>query len=475
MPFNTLTFVLFLAGFILVYFITRGKLRLWACLLASNYFYAAWDWRFLGLLWLVILLSFFSGKFLHQSAQKGRRKAVFLSSLVIHLAILGGFKYFNFFIQAAAKLLGQTALGLDENTLQIILPIGLSFYIFQSLSYLIDLYREEIEAEVSLLRFATYLSFFPQLVLGPILRARQFLPQLQTDRKPTWEGVLLGLHLIAWGFFLKTVVADSMEMVVYPRFGNPYMHSSLSLMFGVFCYSFQIYGDLCGYTCIAIGIGCLLGFDFGRAFDRPLFATSIREFWRRWYISLSTWFRDYVYIPLGGDRKGRPRTCFNLVLTMFLSGLWHAASLKMIIWGLLHGFYLAGERLLSPFYRRFVKACHIPVCCSNTFLMGLVFLLTTFAWIFFRSENFVLAKDMIIRIFGFDDLSFASLRYKFRAMKALFILAMLLPIEWLSLRVDYHALARKHPVLYIPAIAFCLYCIFFLGSFSSKPFLYFAY
>ncbi|MGE0323043.1 MAG: MBOAT family protein [Polyangiaceae bacterium] len=336
MLFNSLAFLAFFAAFLLPFFFTRGKARLVVCLVASYVFYGWWDWRFTGLLAFSTIVDFQVGKYLHATTDQAKRRRWLLVSLVVNLGLLGVFKYLNFFIDSAVEV--STALGLhaSKKHLSLILPVGISFYTFQTLSYTLDIYRKQLEPEPSFVRFAAYVAFFPQLVAGPIVRAAEFLPQLRKDPRFDANRFESGMSLIAWGFVKKVVVADSLASVVDHRFRVPEAHDALSLGLGVFCYAFQIYADFSGYSDIAIGTARLLGYDFPENFRRPYFSTSFREFWRRWHITLSTWLRDYLYIPLGGNRTPGYRTYRNLMLTMLLGGLWHGANWTFVVWGGLH-------------------------------------------------------------------------------------------------------------------------------------------
>ena len=282
----------------------KGKARLLLCLTGSYFFYGWWDWRFLGLIVISTLVDYTVGLFLERTREQKSRTQLLVLSMVVNLGFLAFFKYFNFFIESFAEMLVSTGLNPSISTLNIVLPVGISFYTFQSMSYTIDVYYRKIQVEPNFIRFATFISFFPQLVAGPIVRASDFLPQFQTDKKFEWDRFNAGVSQVLWGFFKKVAVADSLAPFVDQCFADPGAYSSIHLTIGVIFYSFQIYCDFSGYSDIAIGLARILGFDFPRNFRTPYFSKNFSEFWTRWHISLSSWLRDYLYIPLGGNRGG---------------------------------------------------------------------------------------------------------------------------------------------------------------------------
>ena len=304
MLFNSLAFFAFLAIFLPMYFFLKGRFRLWLCLLGSYFFYGFWDYRFLSLILISTLIDYTVGLMLSREESKVRRKRLLVISLIVNLGFLGFFKYFNFFIESFQELVLSMGTSPSFNTLYIILPVGISFYTFQSMSYTIDVYYKKIPPEPDFLRFATFISFFPQLVAGPIVRASEFLPQFRTDKKFEWDRFNSGTGQMLWGFFKKVVVADSLAPFVDQCFAAPDAFSSSHLLVGVVFYSFQIYCDFSGYSDIAIGLARIMGFDFPQNFRTPYFSKNFSEFWQRWHITLSRWLRDYLYIPLGGNRSG---------------------------------------------------------------------------------------------------------------------------------------------------------------------------
>jgi len=369
--------------------------------------------------------------------------------------------------------------------------VGISFYVFKTMSYTIDVYRRTEKAERDLLRFTTFVVFFPELVAGPIVRASRMLPQMKHDHRFSYARTLDGLTLVASGYVRKVAIADSLAPLVDIRFGNPAAHSSLSLLIGVYFYAFQIYCDFSGYSNIAIGLARIFGFDFGINFDRPYWSESFSEFWTRWHISLSSWLRDYLYIPLGGNRGGTLRTTRNLMLTMLLGGLWHGANWTFVAWGGLHGLYLVMQRLLSPVYQRAVRALRVPKAVSALLLIVVVFHLTCLGWIFFRAESFARAWEIITGIASMTDMSFAAVPQKFLVIKALLLIAGLILIEAatflpkkrqpvLAPTPGEMVTVSAHPPMRTAAarlafVAASVWVLLVFGTFSGNTFIYFQF
>lgn len=327
MIFNSLPFLFFILVFFPLFYILKGKARLLFTLAASYFFYGWWDWRFLGLLALSTVVDYLLCIKMESGVNEKQRKFLIVFSLVSNLGMLGFFKYYNFFITSFHDLLMQIGLSTQTNLFHIILPVGISFYTFQTLSYTIDVYYRKIPVERDFWKFATFISFFPQLVAGPIVRASDFIPQLyDNNRSPVRRDLLVGLDLVFIGFIKKVVIADSLAPVVEGAFESPSSYSSLHLIISLVFYSFQIYCDFSGYSDIAIGLARMLGYHFPKNFNIPYISSSFSEFWTRWHISLSSWLRDYLYIPLGGNRKGRVRTYINLFLTMLLGRFYQWAT-----------------------------------------------------------------------------------------------------------------------------------------------------
>ena len=350
----------------------------WALLLVSScYFYMSWNPNYIVLILSATVVSYLAGILLEKTEQPGPRKAILVSAVGICLSLLFFFKYFNFFSDSVVRLLGLFSIRLHPVTLKVLLPVGISFYTFQTLSYVIDVYRGKVKPEHHFGIYATFVSFFPQLVAGPIERTENLLPQISREKTFRYDQAAYGLKLMAWGFFKKLAIADVLGPLADQAYANLAGCSTLDLLAAVLCFALQIYCDFSGYSDIAIGSAKLLGIDLMTNFRSPYFAKSIREFWSRWHISLSTWFRDYVYIPLGGSRRGKGKTCRNLLITFLVSGLWHGANWTFVVWGGLHGLAQVLEKLLSKGKQR------LPVLRQAG-----VFLFCCITWVFFRAESF---------------------------------------------------------------------------------------
>lgn len=392
MLFNSLEFVIFLPIVLICYYALPHRRQNAFLVLASCFFYASWDWRFLFPLLFSTTIDYHCAVRMERALERGEppgsRRKYLLISLVTNLGLLGFFKYCNFFVDSVHDL--GTLLGFDLPTpaLRVILPIGISFYTFQALSYTIDVYRGELHATRSFWDFFLAVLFFPHLVAGPIQRAANLLRQVMTPRRTTAVQVWDGLHLITWGFFKKIVVADGLAPIVNQIFSGSAVTGGATLI-GVYAFAFQIYGDFSGYTDIARGVAKLMGFEFVLNFNLPYFATSPSDFWKRWHISLSSWLRDYLYVPLGGNRHGEARTYRNLMLTMILGGLWHGAAWNFVAWGFYHGVLLVSHRLAEPGLQKITRLAQ-GVWRTPWFLLRLVvmFHLTCYGWLLFRARSF---------------------------------------------------------------------------------------
>ena len=475
MLFNSVPFLVFLPLFLATYFATRGTARLAVCLAGSYLFYGWWDWRFLGLIALSTGIDYAVGLKIAGAEAQRTKKAWLTLSLVSNLGLLAVFKYFNFFLDSVYRATGVFGFSESPAFLAVILPVGISFYTFQTLSYSIDLYRGSIEVERSLLRFATYVAFFPQLVAGPIVRASLLLPQLRRDHPFLWSGFLLGLGQVLLGYVKKVAVADSLAPFVDRVFDAPEAFPPLSVLIGVVFYAFQIYCDFSGYSDIAIGLARMLGYDFGVNFDTPYFSKSFSEFWTRWHISLSSWLRDYLYIPLGGNRGGTLATYRNLMITMLLGGLWHGASWNFVFWGFLHGLYLVVQRLLGPGYGRLVERLRVPGVVATGLQVAAVFALTCFAWIFFRSPTFATSWEVIAQIASIDRLSLADVQLKVVVLKGVLLIGALVALELWSKTVVLPSLVLDRPVARTLAFATALWVIVLFGTFDGGQFIYFQF
>jgi len=473
--FNSLEFLVFLPVFMAVYFATRGRTRLVLCVVASYVFYAMFDWRFLALLAFITLANFDLGKHIAASDNQRRRKILLVASLVVNLGVLGAFKYFNFFIESAATVLGALGLDTSGGFVNIVLPIGISFYTFSAMTYTIDLYRNDIQVERSLLRFAAFIALFPKLVLGPIVRASELLPQLAADRTPTWRALQSGFLLVLLGLFKKVVIADNCAPLVDGIFLRPDLFTSLNVLLGAYLYAFQLYCDFSGYTDIAIGIGRMLGFEFPKNFDRPFFSQSIGQFWRRWHMSLSFWLRDYLYIPLGGSRCGSVRTYRNLIITMVLCGLWHGAAWTYVLFGLLHGLFLTAQKLIGGPFRRAAAKLRIPDPVVNVALVVITFHLCSLTFVIFRADSFGNALHVYSRIFSFDTWNPLALKQLLDLARALGLISLLALLELISFRFSFAALLERSVVLRVAAACAAVWLILILGNFSGAQFIYFQF
>jgi len=412
MLFNSWVFVLFLLIVIPLYFSLRQPWQNRLLLAASYVFYGSWDYRFLSLLATSTVVDYICALRIQGAAHRRQRLPFLLMSLVVNLGLLGFFKYFNFFVASTAGLL--EALGFQAHTpiLNVILPVGISFYTFQTMAYTIDVYRGKETATRDFSSFALYVSYFPQLVAGPIERPSHLLPQIQSPRRVTNWHVQTALQLILMGYFKKVFVADSVAPLVDRCFSDPSSGGSLTLLLGLYLFAIQIYGDFAGYTDIARGVSRLLGINLSVNFQQPYLSANITEFWRRWHISLSSWLRDYLYIPLGGNRRGRVRTYWNLMLTMLLGGLWHGAGWTFVIWGGLHGLYLSVHKMLSG--GRKIGLSERPQTGGAWAVWAgqviLTFHLVCLTWIFFRAPALPGAMDYLRGIVALSGDSYGTLR-----------------------------------------------------------------
>lgn len=390
---------------LLIYFIVPKKVRYIVLLIASYFFYMCWNPKYALLILASTIITFLAGLFIEKSNYK---KLSMVLSIVINLMILVFFKYFDFLINNINSILAHTNISLIENTFDVILPVGISFYTFQALGYTIDVYRGKIKAERNIFRYALFVSFFPQLVAGPIERSGSLLTQLNNvDQIKLFDfrRICQGAYTMLWGYFLKMMIADRLSIIVDNIFSNYFQYGTIILLLGAVAFSLQIYCDFASYSTIAIGAAKIMGFSLMENFDTPYFAMSVKEFWRRWHISLSTWFRDYLYIPLGGNRKGKIRKYINLMITFLVSGLWHGANWTFVFWGGLHGIYQVVGDITTPCRNKINDFFHMR---TDTFSykaarMLLTFVLTLFAWIFFRVDTISQGFDYVERAFKYWD------------------------------------------------------------------------
>ncbi|MCK4752094.1 MAG: MBOAT family protein [Planctomycetes bacterium] len=400
MLFNSWQFLLFFPIVACLYFSLPQRYRWMLLLVASYFFYMCWKPAYLVLIIISTLVDYFASLAMAKTNTSLKRKGYLIFSLCANLGLLFSFKYFNFFNESLRQLMGNFPISYDVPALNVLLPIGISFYTFQTLSYTIEVYRGNQEPERHLGVFALYVSYFPQLVAGPIERPGNLLPQFRTKFDFDYNRVTEGLRLMAWGMFKKVVIADRLALLVDNVYSAPEKFNGAALSIGTIFFAFQIYCDFSGYSDIAIGAAEVLGHRLMKNFDRPYFATSLPEFWKRWHISLSTWFRDYLYIPLGGNRVRVKRLYLNLMVVFLLSGLWHGANWTFAIWGALHGFYYLFGMITREFREKIAEAAGLTKQPGfHRILKGIVtFALVCFAWIFFRADSLSDALVVISRL-----------------------------------------------------------------------------
>jgi alginate O-acetyltransferase complex protein AlgI len=389
MLFNSLHFLFFFPIVVAIYFSINHKYRWILLLFSSYYFYMSWKAEYIVLIIFSTLVDYIVGIQIYKSKNKTRKKIFLALSLIVNLGLLFTFKYFNFFSDSFRIILQQFTITLNPSTIKLLLPVGISFYTFQTLSYTIDIYRGKIKPQKHLGIFAVYVSFFPQLVAGPIERAKNLLPQFFKKQYFEYERVVDGLKLMLWGFFKKIVIADRLSIIVDTIYNDPTEYTGLSLILATLFFAFQIYCDFSGYSDIAIGSSQVMGFRLMDNFKRPYFSRSISEFWKRWHISLSTWFKDYLYIPLGGNKTSIPRWYVNILIVFMVSGLWHGANWTFIAWGALHGFYLIVETTTNPLKKKIISFLGLqkfPNLILTTEICS-TFILVNIGWIFFRANS----------------------------------------------------------------------------------------
>ncbi len=387
MLFNTFDFACFFVAVYLAYFCLEHRGQNLLLLAASYYFYGRWNAELLGLIAFSTVTDYLCGLALHRSESERTRRRLLLLSVTVNLGLLAVFKYLGFFVESMEALLTSAGIDAGPWRLDLVLPVGISFYTFQTMSYTIDIYRRKLEPTRNFLDFALYVAFFPQLVAGPIERAVRLLPQIAQRRTITWDGVRAGAWLILIGYFKKTVIADNLAVLVDPAFSDPSQANGFDMLTAIYAFALQIYCDFSGYSAIARGLSKLMGIDLCLNFRRPYFSTNPSEFWRRWHISLSTWLRDYLYIPLGGNRGGPTRTYVNLGLTMLLGGLWHGAAWNFVAWGAYQGALLAIHRALADRLERLGAASGVAAALWRVARLVGFFQLTCLGWVLFRVDH----------------------------------------------------------------------------------------
>lgn len=478
MLFNSLEFLIFLPTVFLFYWFIFNK-NLFSqnlfILFSSYLFYGWWDYRFLSLIILSTIVDFIIGKKIHSSKDIKSKKVYLILSLVVNLGILGFFKYFNFFIDSFIDLIALTGYSLENQwTLKIILPVGISFYTFQTMSYSLDIFRNEMKPVNNFVAFASFVSFFPQLVAGPIERAKALLPQMMKKRNFDYLEAMFGLRLIIWGMFKKVVVADSLAKYVDIFYANPNDYIGLPSIVAMLFFTFQIYCDFSGYSDIAIGTARLFGIKLNRNFKVPYISTSFSEFWKRWHISLSSWFRDYVYISLGGNRVGKLLNYRNLIITFIVSGLWHGANYTFIVWGVIHGFLLIIEKFFID-----IKS---EISMNKIFKIIITFFITNITWVFFRSNDISQAFSVLKNATNLsmniteNIISFRGFGIDFfeLLMMFLFILIVVL-IEFFEETIKNSNIYKSDKIQFIWIQLLIFFILFFATRGELKNFIYFQF
>lgn len=478
MLFNSVEFVLFFAAVFFLYWTVFSKslpLRNWFLLLTSYLFYGLWDWRFLSLIVISSIVDFYVGKQVGSESNSTKKKKKFLwISILVNIGILGFFKYFNFFIDSFVDSFNLVGISISRPTLNIILPVGISFYTFQTMSYTLDIYKGKLKPINNVVQFLTFVSFFPQLVAGPIERAKDLLPQFSSLKKPDYDSIRSGFLLILWGLFKKIVIADRISIFVDTVFPDTNASVGLASTIALVFFAFQLYIDFSAYSEIAIGIARTLGFKLSTNFKSPYLASTFSSFWSKWHISLSTWFRDYLYIPLGGNKNGKFNTYKNVLIVFAISGLWHGASWNFVIWGVLNALFLI---LLDPLLSRLNK-----MQFGKLISPIIVFSCWTISLAFFRAKTFHDAIDVISNIGTSNAESIIQYGLNNLELKiALGLIAFVLAIEFLQVRfstISNWFFSTLSPIRWV-AYLFLIAGIIFYGSYGAtvndNSFIYFQF
>jgi D-alanyl-lipoteichoic acid acyltransferase DltB (MBOAT superfamily) len=472
MVFNSLHFVWF---FLVVYLVYRLLPHRWQnrlLLVSSYYFYAAWDWRFLFLLIGSTLVDYTCARALERTASPARRRALLIASIAFNLTLLGFFKYFNFFAENLHTVLGALGWNIDFVTLRVLLPIGISFYTFVTMSYVIDVYRREVVPVRSLVDFAVFVAYFPHLVAGPILRATSLLPQIQAPRRITAEQLRDGAWLIAWGYLQKVFVADNLAGLANAVFEQNAHPSGINVLLGVYAFAFQIYGDFAGYSNIARGTSKLMGIELVENFRFPYLVRTPQQFWRHWHITLSSWLRDYLYIPLGGSRGTEWQTRRNLLITMLLGGLWHGAAWTFVLWGAYQGIlliaYRAADRVSS--LRTLLTASH-PLAAAVSWVV--MFHLTCYGWLIFRARSLGQIGEMTRALSS--NFAAQSIDTNMLALLLVYVSPLLLVHAYEAYADDTLVVPRLPVPIRYSIYAATFYLTMLFGNFGGAEFIYFQF
>lgn len=473
MTFQTLEYLIFFSIVFILHWTLCRKCKDYQnglIVAASLVFYGWWDWRFLGLLIITAISTFLSSRWMDNTNDAKKRKFLLVGTIVINVGILFFFKYFNFFVQSFADALSLMGMSVNVTTLHILLPVGISFYTFTALSYTIDVYQHKVESTNDALAYFAYVMFFPSILSGPISRAQKQLPQYFSRRNFDFDKSISASKLILWGGVMKLCLADRLGIYVDTIYANIAQHNGTTLLITSILYSIQIYADFAGYSLMAVGFGKLLGIDLQTNFIRPYFAKTVTDFWRRWHISLTTWFRDYIYFPLGGNRCSKARWALNTLIVFAISGLWHGAAYTFIIWGAMHGVCMVIERLV---YGEKIKQLSDKFSMSNIIRIIITFTIVNFAWIFFRINNLGDVMQIFKKIFtepGKPFLDTNTLLMGFVAMAIIFIYDLVK-----EKHLNMHLLSSRFMVVrYLTAIMLIVYILAF-GVLNGGSFIYFQF
>lgn len=483
MLFNSFNFAIFLPIVFILYWYFAKSLKIQNALLliSSYFFYACWDWRFMFLLLFSTFLDYFTGLKMQNSQNQKEKRIWFWLSIVVNLGFLGFFKYYNFFAESFAESVSYFGWKISPVLLKVILPVGISFYTFHGLSYVIDIYKNKIKAESNFVDYAVFVSFFPLLVAGPIERATHLLPQIKKRRNFDYAQAADGLRQILWGLLKKIVIADNCAEIANQIFGNSSDMNGSSLFLGAIFFTFQIYGDFSGYSDIALGTARLFGIELLRNFAFPYFSRDIAEFWRRWHISLSSWFKDYLYIPLGGSKGGNWMRIRNVFIIFIVSGFWHGANWTFIVWGILNALFILPSVVMKTNRNNLeiVAKDRILPTFKELMQMMITFILIVFAWIFFRAENIGLAIGYVKGIFSPSLITYPNFDKIDDMLTAIILIVVFLLVEWLGRENQYAIEGIKNfnskSIRWLCYIMI-LFVIYFYGNFGeSIEFIYFQF
>jgi D-alanyl-lipoteichoic acid acyltransferase DltB (MBOAT superfamily) len=476
MVFNSLHFLAFFPIVYTLYRLLRSRTRAqnWLLLAASYYFYGAWDWRFLGLLLGSTIVDYWVGRYLGGATNPVKRRLALVLSLTYNLGALGFFKYFNFFAQNLETVFDLLGWHLDPITVNVILPMGISFYTFMTISYVIDVYRRDVQPTTNFIDFALFVAYFPHLVAGPVLRASLLLPQISRPRTITSEQIIEGLWLVGWGYFQKMYVADNLAYIVNAAFDPAANPSGLDALIGIYGFTFQAYGDFAGYSNIARGISKLMGIELSINFLFPYLVISPQEFWRNWHISLSTWLRDYLYIPLGGNRGSELATARNLMLTMLLGGLWHGAAWTFVMWGAYQGFTLVVNRWIVAFGRRLGWSVRTGLNWQRLVLGVLMFQVTALGMLMIRAVSVHQVFDLTGRVLR--DIRGTAATWDTAVLPFLYAVVPLMIVHIYQARKGSELAPLRLPVPVRYALFGAIfYLLLLFGDFEGSQFIYFQF